>query len=58
MTAITYYLKAGLPARAANIVFNYNVDYPSDVLHRIAQELESSGLYERAGEFYENLDNM
>lgn len=36
MTAITYYLKAGLPARAANIVFNYNVDYPSDVLHRIA----------------------
>jgi len=28
LTAITFYLKGGLPARAANVVFNYNISYP------------------------------
>lgn len=36
LTAITFYLKAGLPARAANVVMNYNIDYPHDVLTKIA----------------------
>lgn len=29
-TAITLYLKGGLPAKAANIVTNYNVGVPQD----------------------------
>ena len=35
-TAINLYLKGGLPAKAANIVSNYNVGIPQDQLEKIA----------------------
>lgn len=55
LNAINLFLKASLPARAANIVYNYNVSFPSDALEKIAAALSQSGMYERAGEFYEQM---
>ncbi len=31
-TAIQLYLKGGIPARAANVVYNSNVSFPQDLL--------------------------
>lgn len=36
ITAITYYIKAGLPARAANVVLNCNINYDDSVKLTIA----------------------
>ena len=58
MAAIQLYLKGGLPARAAHIVFSYNVSFPQDVLERIAQALSQGGMYEKAGEFYEQMEML
>ncbi len=37
--AIALYLKGGLPARAANVVFSYNISFPQDILEKIASAL-------------------
>ncbi len=44
LAAINLFLKASLPARAANIVYNYNVSFPSDALQKIATALSQSGM--------------
>ena len=36
ISAITLYLQGGLPAKAANIVFNCNMSFPQDLLEKIA----------------------
>ena len=56
--AVDLYLKGGLPALAANVVFNYDTAFPQDVLERIATQLSQSGMQERAGEFYEQMDQL
>jgi intraflagellar transport protein 172 len=58
LLAINLYLKGGLPAKAANVVFNYNMSYPQDILEKIAAQLSQSGMYEKAGEFYEQMDML
>lgn len=55
-TAITLYLKGGLPAKAANIVTNYNVGVPHDQLEKISAQLISASMFEKAGEFFERLN--
>ena len=52
------YLKANLPARAASVVSNYAISYAEDLLERIATTLSQSQMYERAGEFYEKMDQL
>jgi hypothetical protein len=42
--AVDLYLKGGLPALAANVVFNYDTAFPQDVLERIATQLSQSGM--------------
>ena len=56
--AVDLYLKGGLPALAANVVFNYDTAFPQDILERIANSLSNSGMQERAGEFYEQMDQL
>jgi len=56
--AIKLYLKANLPARAATVVSNYQVNYGKDLLERIATTLASSQMFEKAGEFYEKMDQL
>lgn len=56
--AITLYLKANLPARAASVVSNYAISYSQDILERIATALSASQMFEKAGEFLEKLDQL
>jgi intraflagellar transport protein 172 len=43
------YLKGGIPARAANVVYSSNVSFPQDLLEKIASNLASAGMHEKAG---------
>ena len=56
VNAINLYLRGGLPAKAANVVYNYNTSFPQDVLEKIASALSTSGMNEKAGEFYEQME--
>jgi intraflagellar transport protein 172 len=56
INAINLYLKGGLPAKAAYVVFNYNMSFPQDTLEKIANALSQSGMNEKAGEFYEQME--
>ena len=51
-------MKGGLPARAANVVFTYNNSFPQDILEKIAVALSQAGMYEKAGEFYEQMEML
>eukprot|EP01137_Pigoraptor_chileana_P037243 Opistho-2@34026 len=54
--AINLYMRAGLPARAAQVVAQHEgLLGKSDLLERIAGALLKAGLYERAGELFEKL---
>lgn len=39
------YLKGGLPARAANVVYNYSASFSQDVLEKIASSLHQAGMF-------------
>lgn len=43
--AINLYLKGGIPARAANVVYNSNVSFPQDLLEKIASSLALAGMH-------------
>ena len=56
VAAISLYLKAGMPGRAAQAVAeNPNGQYPSELLENVAANLLSAGMHERAGRFFEEL---
>lgn len=54
--AVELYLKGGLPAKAASIMMNYAVNYPQDMMERVASILIQTGMNEKAGEFYEKFE--
>lgn len=47
--AIQLYLKGGIPARAANVVYNCNASFPQELLEKISSALASAGMFEKAG---------
>jgi intraflagellar transport protein 172 len=47
--AINLYLKGGIPARAANVVYNSNVSFPQELLEKIATNLAQAAMHEKAG---------
>lgn len=51
-------MKGGLPAKAANVVTSYNVSIPPDQLEMIATRLTSAQMYEKAGDFYEKMQDL
>eukprot|EP00056_Hartaetosiga_gracilis_P018831 m.12051 g.12051 ORF g.12051 m.12051 type:complete len:1743 (+) comp7113_c0_seq1:45-5273(+) len=52
--ALTYYMKAGMPGRAASVVMrNSELSLSQDVVERVAAALTQASLYETAGELYE-----
>ncbi|KAI8999812.1 hypothetical protein BC832DRAFT_563653 [Gaertneriomyces semiglobifer] len=53
--AINLYLKAGMPARAANLLQSSQLLSNSDLTERVADALLRQGLYEKAGELLEKL---
>lgn len=58
MSAINLYISANMPAKAANVVNTYNFRCGKDVLERIATALSTSGMDQKAGEFYEKMDML
>jgi len=59
VTAVHLYLKGGLPARAAAIVNRYEEreSFQPSLLETIAGALFANGMYERAGAFFEKLND-
>ena len=59
VTAIHLYLKGGLPARAAAVVTRYEgrTSFQPALLETVANALHSSSMFERAGAFYEQLND-
>lgn len=56
VAAISLYLKAGVPGRAAQVVSdNPNGGYPSQLLESVAAALLDAGMHQRAGRFFEEL---
>ena len=52
--AIALYMKAGLPAKAARLVTHHQeLSRQPDLLQQIASSLVKAGLYEKAGDLYE-----
>jgi intraflagellar transport protein 172 len=58
ITAINLYLKAGLPAKAAQVINNNNISQPISLLEQIASALTKAGMHDLAGEFFEKLDEL
>jgi intraflagellar transport protein 172 len=59
VSAIHLYLKGGLAARAASVVNRYDgrETFSPALLDTIANALFSSSMYERAGQFFERLND-
>jgi len=56
--AINLYLKGGMPGKAANVIFQNDVSQPVQLLDTVATALTRAGLHERAGDFYERLNDL
>ena len=56
--AISLYLKGGLPAKAAQILINNDIQQPTQLLEQVATALTRCGMHDRAGEFYERLQEL
>ena len=56
--AINLYLKAGLPGKAAQVITDNDLQLPVQTLDSVASALTRSGMHDRAGEFYERLDEL
>lgn len=55
MEAINLYLRGGTPARAANVVTTHNLKPETQLLEAIAAALMKAQIFEKAGEFFQNL---
>lgn len=56
--AINLYLKGGMPGKAAQVVIDHDIQQPIQILDSVATALSRSGMHDRAGEFYERLDEL
>ena len=56
--AVALYLKGGLPAKAAGVIKTRNMMGDAALLERVAAALTGAGLHDRAGEFYEEMDQL
>jgi intraflagellar transport protein 172 len=56
--AINLFLKAGTPGKAAKVVLDNDMRQPVQLLESIASALTRAGMHDRAGEFYERLDEL
>eukprot|EP00937_MAST-01D_sp_MAST-1D-sp2_P002340 g2340.t1 len=55
--AITLYLKGNLPAKAARVIHEHGAAQ-SHQLESVASALTEAGMYDKAGEFFEQMDQM
>lgn len=58
IAAINLYLKGGMPAKAAQVIINNDINQPVALLDSIATALTRAGMHDKAGDFYERLDEL
>ena len=58
MQAINLFLKGGMPGKAASIVADNDMRQPVQLLDTIASALTRAGMFDKAGDFYERLDEL
>jgi intraflagellar transport protein 172 len=56
--SITLYLKGGMPGKAAQVVLDHDIQQPVQLLDSIATALTRAGMHDKAGEFYERLEEL
>lgn len=56
--AVSLYLEANMPAKAAEVIKTNRVRLQDSVLQNVATALTRANLYDRAGEFYEMLEDL
>jgi intraflagellar transport protein 172 len=56
--AINLYLKAGTPGKAAQVIISNDIQQPVQLLDSVATALTRAGMHDRAGEFYERLEEL
>lgn len=56
--AINLYLKGGMPGKAAQVVVDHDIQQPLQLLDSVAVALSRAGMHDRAGEFYERLEEL
>ena len=59
VTAINLYLKGGFPAKAARIAnTKHNIGGGQQLLEKIGRAMINAGMFEKAGDFYERMDDV
>ena len=56
--AINLYLKGGLPGKAAQVILQHDIQQPVSLLETVATALTRAGMHDKAGDFYERLDEL
>jgi intraflagellar transport protein 172 len=56
--AINLYLKGNLPAKAARVINDHGLNAQAHLLENVASALSEAGMYDKAGEFFERMDQM
>ncbi len=56
--AISLYLKGGMPGKAAQVVLDHDLQQPVQLIDSVATALARASMHDRAGEFYERLDEL
>lgn len=56
--AIRLYLKGGLPAQAGRVLKEHSVENQGQLLETVASTLSAAGMHDKAGEFYEEMNQL
>ena len=56
--AINLYLKGGMPAKAASVIIDNNIQQPVNLLESVVNALIRAGMHDIAGDFYEMLNDL
>ncbi|CAN0431791.1 unnamed protein product, partial [Discosporangium mesarthrocarpum] len=56
--AIKLFLKGGMPAQAGRVLKERSVPNQTQWLETVASTLSAAGMHDRAGEFYEEMDQL
>jgi intraflagellar transport protein 172 len=56
--AINLFLKGGMPGKAAQVILDNNIQQPIQLLESVAIALSRAGMYDKAGEFQERLNDL
>ncbi len=58
LDAVDLYLKGGMPGKAAQVIFQNDIQQPVQLLETVANALTRGGMHDRAGDFYERLNDL